>query len=170
MSESRRGRVRRTAALAWLILPALLLVSAEAEAQIGRQAATKRELFIDVDELGEELLRRAEEYRKIGDWAPAVQLYDKILTDAKYASLLHKDKTTKVIRSLRARVRDILRELPPEGLHAYRLLRRVDACCSGGDRQAMAATVTAPRAIQFHHLARHRQCTMALSWLQRQRI
>lgn len=143
MSESRRGRVRRTAALAWLILPALLLVSAEAEAQIGRQAATKRELFIDVDELGEELLRRAEEYRKIGDWAPAVQLYDKILTDAKYASLLHKDKTTKVIRSLRARVRDILRELPPEGLHAYRLLRRVDA-----EREFKAGEAGEPAALR----------------------
>lgn len=89
--------------------------------------AVKRELYIEVDDSGVELLRRAKRYIDIGDWALAVQLYDKILTDPKFATMLTKDAETGVILGLRSRVRGILLKMPPEGRHAYRLLRKVDA-------------------------------------------
>ncbi|MDF1660566.1 MAG: PQQ-binding-like beta-propeller repeat protein [Planctomycetota bacterium] len=113
----------------WTLLSILLfcfLFYGEAEAQF-RQPKQKRELYIEVDDEGLEMLRRAERYVKISDWALAVQTYDKILSDARYTSMLHQDAKTKIITSLRARVRDILLHLPPEGRHAYDRLRRVDA-------------------------------------------
>lgn len=109
-----------------LILLSCLLIHGEAEAQF-RQPKQSRELYIEVDDEGLEMLRRAERYVKISDWALAVQTYDKILSDSRYTSMLYQDAKTKIITSLRARVREILLALPPEGRHAYDRLRRVDA-------------------------------------------
>lgn len=111
-------------ALLILCFSACWLVEAEAQFRPPKQA---RELYIEVDDEGLEMLRRAERYVKISDWALAVQTYDKVLSDTRYTSMLYKDPKTKIITSLRARVREILLSLPPEGRHAYDRLRRVDA-------------------------------------------
>jgi HEAT repeat protein/outer membrane protein assembly factor BamB len=109
-----------------LILLCFIFHAAILEAQF-RPPKRSRELYIEIAEEGLEMLRRARRYREISDWALAVQSYDKILSDAQYTSMLFRDPKTKLITGLRAHVRQILLDLPPEGSHAYDLLRRVDA-------------------------------------------
>lgn len=132
-----------------LALAALLTCGGPVAAQVipGRQGPPrKREVFIDIDEAGTEMLRRAKRYSEIGDWALAVQTYDRILTERKFAGMLTRDPKTKLITGLRTRVQNIIRGLPPEGRHAYELLRGVDARrawenAGSGDPEALRAVV-----------------------------
>lgn len=116
----------------------ILCGSSSAEAQ----EKVERELYIDIDDSGASILRRAEKIIEAGDWALAIQLYDQILEDSKFASMLIKDPKSGAIIGLRGRVRELLLSLPAEGKHAYRLLRGVDARLALergrlGDREAV---------------------------------
>jgi HEAT repeat protein/outer membrane protein assembly factor BamB len=117
---------KRSLSLKLLCSIGVILTPILAEAQF-RPPVRTRELYIEVDEEGSEMLRRAKRYEKINDWALAVQTYDKILSDKTYTNMLFQDPKTKIITGLRAHVRALLLDLPPEGRHAYDLLRRIDA-------------------------------------------